>query len=139
MQVVSLKISQAPQTILALDSLIQLGPFAQWTMDCKLSALHQVDNLDKSDQESWSAMLDVGLSNNSVETHKLQMQAGKLVSSSLHSHSFAQTQLQKPMHACIRHALYHDTPLASAGGLWHEKMRVLRALSVVLHVPAAGK
>ena len=84
MQVVELKISPASPTLLTFDTLVQLGPFAQWTMDCKLSTSHQSQNHNKSNQDSWCIMLDVGLSDNSVETHTLQMQAGKLVSSFLH-------------------------------------------------------
>ena len=105
MQVVRLKVSPASPTVLAFDTLIQLGPFAQWTMDCKLSALHRPDNHNKSNQDSWSAMLDVGLSDNSVETHKLRMQAGKLVSSvSRYSLPCSYTYVQKLLPACTRHA-----------------------------------
>ena len=78
MQVVRLKITKRPSSALAVESLIQLGPFAQWTMDCKLSASPDCDDQEFS-RDSWSAMLEIGLSDNSVQTHKLQMQAGILV------------------------------------------------------------
>lgn len=79
MQVVRLRFAPASPTALVFDSLMQLGPFAQWTMDCKLSR-HAEDH-QGSNQDSWSAMLDIGFSDNSVETHALRMQSGKMVSS----------------------------------------------------------
>lgn len=79
MQVARLKSATASPTALVFDSLMQLGPFAQWTMDCKLSC--HAEDRQGSNQDSWSATLDIGLSDNSVETHALQMRSGKLVSS----------------------------------------------------------
>lgn len=81
MQVVSLKDSHE-SSLLAFESLIQLGPFAQWTMDCKLSASPALCNHQECCERPWSAMLDIGLSDNSVEAHELQMQGGNLVRSS---------------------------------------------------------
>lgn len=79
MQVAQLKSAPASPTALVFDSLLQLGPFAQWTMDCKLSR-HAEDH-QGSNRDSWSAILDIGLSDNSVETHAMHMQTGNLVSS----------------------------------------------------------
>lgn len=76
MQVVKLQKTQ-PATTLSFETLIQLGPFAQWTMDCKISSLLNSDQAQHSD---WVAILELGLSDNTVETHELQMQEGKLVS-----------------------------------------------------------
>lgn len=81
MQVVSLKDSHE-SSVLACESLIQLGPFAQWTMDCKLSASPDPCKHQECREAPWSVMLDIGLSDNSVEKHELQMQGGNLVRSS---------------------------------------------------------
>ena len=72
-QVLNLKMAERPFEP-HIEVLLQLGPFALWTMDCKLSV--------SSDQNNQSPMymLDVGLSDNSVETYELQMQAASLVS-----------------------------------------------------------
>lgn len=64
---------------LLFEALIQLGPFAQWTMDCKLSpSLRNAET--QQNQHDWAAALDIGMSDNAVETFDLQMRAGRLVS-----------------------------------------------------------
>lgn len=78
MQVVSLEVLHS-SPVLAFQSLIQLGPFALWTMDCKLSPSPNPCGHQDPGQAPWSAILHLGFSDNSVETHELQMQEGKLV------------------------------------------------------------
>ena len=83
-QVVQLKSALVSPTALVFESLMQLGPFVQWTMDCKLS--RHAEDCQGSNQDSWSAILDIGLSDNSVETHAMHMQSGNLVSSAAYYH-----------------------------------------------------
>ena len=77
MQVIRLR-QAATAPGLLFEALIQLGPFEQWTMDCKLSPV-QRNAESYQNPHDWAAILDIGSSDNAVETFNLQMQAGRLV------------------------------------------------------------
>ena len=66
-----------PGSALQVAELTQIGPLAQWTMDCKLF-MTSIESTDHS--VKWSARLDVGLSNNAVASYALTMGKHVMVS-----------------------------------------------------------
>ncbi len=85
---------------LSVQEMLQIGPFAQWTMDCKLS-LCPIDHSGQSKTQSQhifgQTTLAVGLSDNTVQMHKLTTVEAEMV---------GQLQLPYPFlpYACQCHA-----------------------------------
>ena len=69
---------------LQVEDVAQVGPFIQWTMDCKLTS--QVNASKLPDYQ-----IAVGLSDNSVETYDLLSQMGIMVQHSI-AHLLADVQ-----------------------------------------------
>lgn len=81
MQIFMLRKMQSGLT-LSVQGTLQIGPFAQWTMDCKLSLCpsdHSNQSKVMSQHNFGQATLAVGLSNNAVQMHKLMMVEAEMV------------------------------------------------------------
>jgi hypothetical protein len=81
MQIFMLRKTQSGLT-LSLQEMLQIGPFAQWTMDCKLSLCpgdHSSQSETTSQHNFGQATLAVGLSDNTVQMRKLTMVEAEMV------------------------------------------------------------
>jgi len=98
MQILMLRKMQSGLT-LSVQEMLQIGPFAQWTMDCKLSLCPGNSDQSKTTNQhsSGEATLAVGLSDNAVQMHKLLMVEAEMV---------GQVQVPYPFLLCAwqRHA-----------------------------------
>lgn len=99
MQIFMLRKMQPGLTV-SVQEVLQIGPFAQWTMDCKLSLCpgdHSGQSKTKSQHNFGQATLAVGLSDNTVQMHKLTTVEAEMV---------GQVQVPYPflLYACQCHA-----------------------------------
>ena len=81
MQIFMLRKMQSGLT-LSVQEMLQIGPFAQWTMDCKLSlspSKHSDQSKTMSQHNFGQATLAVALSDNAVQMHKLMMVEAEMV------------------------------------------------------------
>lgn len=81
MQMFMLRKMQSGLT-LSVQEMLQIGPFAQWTMDCKLSlcpSKHSDQSKTMSQHNFGQATLAVALSDNAVQMHKLMMVEAEMV------------------------------------------------------------
>ena len=76
LQIIRLRTADAANG-LVLEDLATIGPFAQWTMDCKLQFL---GNSAYPNAASLArGRITIGLSNNAVEMYELEVQQDSLV------------------------------------------------------------
>ena len=70
-----------PSSALSVEEMIQIGPFAHWTMDCKLLVPASSDAIQSGTDgdASWGLKLAVGLSDNAVDTYELFWETGNMV------------------------------------------------------------
>lgn len=115
MQIFILRKTQSGLT-LSVQEMLRIGPFAQWTMDCKLCLCpsgHSDQSTITSQHNFGQATLAVGLSNNAMQMHKLVMVEAEMVgqvqalsarcmSASCHLSSQILWQCATPHGVCLR-------------------------------------